>query len=390
MEGSTALMAKPIKQQSAQEFYDDVDPICISGLTQSLNPETHVYDLQIMNRKWANTYEFYPTEDLTSTAICLIGISRAKIDPAELGMDMEQTLEAMCDLSRRREYPGGFGLVAWANAVCDGTDFDTLQTRCAVRLDNIGKHVQSLTTMETSWLASGLAHEYQRTGDEAVKALLKTTVRELMEVRYQPKHQIVTHAGNGAESGHGIRRWIANFADQVYTIQALAFYAKLFDDERAARVSADLAAKMVELQGAKGQWWWHYDAKRGGSPQPYSVYSVHQHGMAPMALRACEQASARSFEEAVVMSRSWLDDNELGVNMVDHETPTLWRSIEYDEGKLGDVTRKAKSLLGLAGDQSRKSPPSLRVNYETRPYEWAWCIYAGAIERGIDPERHIV
>ncbi len=383
-------MTQPIKQQSAKAFYDDVDPICITGLTRSLNPDTHVYDLQIMDKKWVNTYEFYPTEDLTSTAICLIGITRAKADPAELGMDLKQTLEAMYDLAKKRNYPGGFGLVLWANAVCDGVDFNTLKQRCGITIDDIGKHVQALTTMETSWLASGLAHEYHRHNDEAVKSLLDATVGELMDVRYQPKHQIVTHAGDSAESGHGIRRWIANFADQVYTIQALAFYAKLTGDERAAKISTDLASKMVEMQGAKGQWWWHYDAKRGGSPQPYSVYSVHQHGMAPMALRACEQAGGKSFEEAVVMSRSWMDDNELGVNMVDHDTPTLWRSIEYDQGKLGDVTRKAKSLLGLAGDQSRKSPPQLRVNFETRPYEWAWCIYAGAIERGIDPDRHIV
>ncbi len=389
MEGRTALTAKPIKQQSAKAFYDDVDSICISGLTRSLNPETHVYDLQIMDKKWANTYEFYPTEDLTSTAICLIGITRGKVDPATLGMDLQQTLEAMYELAKKRNYPGGFGLVVWANAVCGGVDFETLKQRCGIDLTNFDKHLEALTTMETAWLASGLAHELHN-GNEAVEPLLRAAVRELIEVRYQPKHQIVTHAGNGAESGHGIRRWIANFADQVYTIQALAFHAKLTGDERSAKTSADLAAKMVEMQGAKGQWWWHYDAKRGGSPQPYSVYSVHQHGMAPMALRACERASGNSFEEAVVMSRSWMDDNELGVNMVDHDFPTLWRSIEYDQGKLGDVTRKARSLLGIAGDQSRKSPPALRVNYETRPYEWAWCIYAGAIERGIDPDRHIV
>ncbi len=389
MEGRTELMGKPIKQQSAKAFYDNVDPICTTGLTRSLNPETHVYDLQIMDKKWVNTYEFYPTEDLTSTAICLIGITRAKVDPASLGMDLQQTLEAMYELAKKRNYPGGFGLVVWANAVCDGVDFDTLKQRCGVDLGDFGKHLQALTTMETSWLASGLAHELHR-GNEGIKPLLEATVQELIEVRYQPRHRMVTHAGDGAESGHGIRRWIANFADQVYTIQALAFYAKLTADERAARISTDLASKMVEMQGAKGQWWWHYDAKRGGSPQPYSVYSVHQHGMAPMALRACEQAGDKSFEDAVVMSRSWMDDNELGVNMVDHDFPTLWRSIEYDQGKLGDVTRKAKSLFGLAGDQSRKSPPALRVNYETRPYEWAWCIYAGAIERGIDPDRHIV
>ena len=382
-------MPKTIKTTTAKEFYDSVDAICHAGLKSTLNRETHVYDLQIMDKNQINTYEYYPTEDLTSTAICLIGITRAQIAPESLDLDIQQTLESLYDLSKKRHYAGGFGLIVWANAVCNGLDIETLQFRCGVSLDNISKHCASLTTMEVSWLASGLAHELKRSGNDKTRALLDVAVDELINVRFQKEHSAVSHTSDKS-GGHDVRRWIANFADQVYTIQALAFTAIVTKNDQAQQVSDAIAAKMVELQGDKGQWWWHYDAKRGGVPQPYSVYSVHQHGMAPMALRALESAGGTAHENAIVMSRSWLDDNELGVKMVDPDQPTIWRSIEYNEGKLSDITRKTRSLLGLAGDQSRSPAPALKMNFETRPYEWAWCIYAGAIERKIDPTLHIV
>jgi len=375
---------------SAEAFYNQMDPICAAGLKASLNTDTKVYDLQLMDKQWHHTYEFYPTEDLTSTAICLIGVTRGQIDPSSIDLDISATLEAMYNLAKERAYPGGFGLVLWANVVCDGVDLDTLQTRCGVTLEPVADYVSSLTTMETAWLVSGLAHEYKRTGDAAVKAMLEDAAKELMDRRYQPKTQTVAHAGEAAEFGHGMRRWIANFADQVYTIQALAFTVLVTGDERARKISDELAGRMVKFQGSLGQWWWHYDSKRGGSPQPYSVYSVHQHGMAPMALRALGAAGGTVFEDAITMSRSWLDNNELGVKMVDTEQPTIWRSLDYDQGKLSDKLRKASSLFGLAGDRSTQPAPALKLNYETRPYEWAWCAYAGAIERKIEPGLHLV
>lgn len=383
-------MSTAIKSMSAEAFYNQMDPICAAGLKASLNTDTKVYDLQLMDKQWHHTYEFYPTEDLTSTAICLIGVTRGQIDPSSIDLDISATLEAMYNLAKERAYPGGFGLVLWANVVCDGVDLDTLQTRCGVTLEPVADYVSSLTTMETAWLVSGLAHEYKRTGDAAVKAMLEDAAKELMDRRYQPKTQTVAHAGEAAEFGHGMRRWIANFADQVYTIQALAFTVLVTGDERARKISDELAGRMVKFQGSLGQWWWHYDSKRGGSPQPYSVYSVHQHGMAPMALRALGAAGGTVFEDAITMSRSWLDNNELGVKMVDTEQPTIWRSLDYDQGKLSDKLRKASSLFGLAGDRSTQPAPALKLNYETRPYEWAWCAYAGAIERKIEPGLHLV
>jgi hypothetical protein len=223
-----------------------------------------------------------------------------------------------------------------------------------------------------------------------VKTMLVDATNVLMENRYQSRTQVVTHSDQSAEFTHGLRRWIANFADQIYTVQALAFVAIVTGDERARMISESIAGRMVEFQGDKGQWWWHYDAKRGGTPQPYSVYSVHQHGMAPMALHALAAAGGTDFAAAKDKSIEWLDDNELGISMIDTNQPTIWRSLDYDQGKAADILRKSRSLLGLASAHSAKTAVALKLNYETRPYEWAWCMYAGAIERNLEPLMHIV
>lgn len=375
---------------SPDSFYDRLDPICQTGLSTSYNPNSHAFDLQLMNKSWHSTNEFYPTEALTSTAICLIGISRANLDPRLLGVSIQKTLDASYDLIRSNKYQGGFGLVLWANAVNNGLDIDTLQFRCGISLNNIKKFNAALTTMEVAWLASGLAHEYKRKGGDETLKLLNETVEELIHNRYQSNTHTVCHAGAKPSPSHALRRWIANFADQVYTIQALAFAAKITKNEKALEVAEQLADKMVELQGDKGQWWWHYDARKGTVPQGYSVYSVHQHGMAPMALAAVTSAGGKSYNKAKAMSRQWFEDNEIDAQLIDEEHKTIWRSIEYSENRLNEVSRKARSLLGIAQNQSPDKAPELALNYETRPYEWAWCQYAGAIERGMDPALHIV
>ena len=82
-----------------------------------------------------------------------------------------------------------------------------------------------------------------------------------------------------------MRRHVACFADQTYPLQALArAHAGGDGDPEALAASEACAARICELQGDGGQWWWHYDARTGGVVEGYPVYSVHQHAMAPTAL----------------------------------------------------------------------------------------------------------
>ena len=74
--------------------------------------------------------------------------------------------------------------------------------------------------------------------------------------------------------------------------------------------------------------------------------------------------------------------------MVDEKHETIWRDIDRIEHRLRTVARHARSIIGW--ESRDREPLRLKVNYETRPYEWAWCLYAGAIEMAAPRGGHIV
>jgi hypothetical protein len=146
---------------------------------------------------------------------------------------------------------------------------------------------------------------------------------------------------------------------------------------------------MVGRQGDRGQWWWHHDPRDGSVSGAYPVYSVHQVGMAPMALRTLALAGGPDFARAIESGRAWVSANELGVDLVDPRAGTTWRSIERVEGRPRRLARHARAVLGGRDDRPGGSPVRLRVNHETRPYEWAWSLFASAIEAGDRPPEHL-
>jgi hypothetical protein len=372
--------------ESVVAFHRDVTALCVDRLREALNDKTFLFDRQLRNRRWEETYE---TEDLTSTGICLIGIHRAGVDPKAVGLDVSRTLGALADVTRRRAYPGGLGLVLWANAVWNGLALEELLGRTGLSLARPAELVSPLTTMETAWLASGLVHELQRRDDPVARAALEVVHGDLLG-RYQRDTRIFCHASDAAPPAHRLRKWVANFADQIYSVQAMAFMAKTGRSRAALDAADSCAARLIELQGSLGQWWWHYDPRDGSVAQGFPVYSVHQHAMAPMALMAVAAAGGRDDRAAVELSHAWLAKNELEFQLLDRDTGTIWRDIELEEGELSRVVRHTRSVLGWKPSDGGTVATNLKVNYETRPYEWAWCLYAGAIAEGQERDGHVV
>ena len=160
-------------------------------------------------------------------------------------------------------------------------------------------------------------------------------------------------------------------------------------DPKALDVATRAAERIVETQGERGQWWWHHDPRDGRVSSAYPVYSVHQQGMVPMAFHTLKAAGGPDLTPAIELGRSWLQNNELGLNLIDEEAGTTWRSIERDEGRLRRLARHSAELI-LGGDDRRNPPTArLRVNHETRPYEWGWSLFARAIEHGSKPSEHL-
>ena len=99
-----------------------------------------------------------------------------------------------------------------------------------------------------------------------------------------------------------------------------------------------------------------------------------------MALRALHCAERPDLSAAAELERRWIAQNELGRPFLDLAAGTIWRSLERSDGALLRLGRKLGSALGTAAESHPDAlPGQLRMNLETRPYEWAWCLYAGAI-----------
>src|SRR5208337_5552579 len=101
-----------------------------------------------------------------------------------------------------------------------------------------------------------------------------------------------------------------------------------FHVEAALGRALECASAVSRAQGESGQWWWLYDSRSGRVSSRYPVYSVHQHGMAPMGLFALEKATGRSFTEAIHTGLRWIyGTNELGADMRDLVENLIWRCI---------------------------------------------------------------
>lgn len=381
----TILTPHPeVTRQTRVDDVPDVTQRCLQGILKARNDQTMLFDRQIRDRNWTQTQG---TEDITSTCICLIGLHRAAIDPATLGIDISRTLDAVIARAMHDSYAGSIGLVTWAVSLWWPELRGETRNRLLRHRTQYGHYLPVLTTMELAWLVSGLVHASENSVLAGETALLNEARRELHH--RVGRHSLMMHSGRGGSVRHRIRRHVANFADQIYSVQALAFLARSRDDRRSREFATACAHRLIDLQGIRGQWWWHYDGVEGTVLRPYPVYSVHQLGMAPMSLHALHAVDSRDeWLEASALSRRWLTDNELGVSMISAET--VWRDLRPHESTLSTLVDQTRSVLGKCGTESVDPSHDLEINYETRPYEWAWYLYAEAIRRGEPREGHVV
>src|SRR6202012_5256035 len=125
-----------------------------------------------------------------------------------------------------------------------------------------------------------------------------------------------------------LRGKIGSFADQVYPIYALAQFAKInYRREPLAR-ALDCARTIGEHQGPNGEWWWHYDSASGKLAETYPVYSVHQHGMAPLSLLALAEVSGEDFSAPIRPGLDWIaGNNDLHFDLRSPADGVVWRNL---------------------------------------------------------------
>jgi hypothetical protein len=239
--------------------------------------------------------------------------------------------------------------------------------------------------VETSWLISALAAAREQLDVEARLARARGRLLDSRHVR----SPLFPHATE-PRMLPWYRTHVACFADQVYPIQALARLHASGGDPAALAAAQACASRICRLQGAGGEYWWHYDARTGGLVEEYPVYSVHQYAMAPMALLDLAEAAgadpgAGMLSGAVRRGLTWLERPVGAEPMILDDAGLVWRKVHR-----GDPRKLVRAANGLA----TRAVPGLRpagrlfrpgaVDHECRPYEFGWLLFAwlGGLRRG--------
>jgi hypothetical protein len=313
------------------------------------------------------------------TMIALLGLQRLRAEGVSFSLDIPSILQVLIEDTHWLENIGDLGLLVWLCAVVAPERLTEIDFRFDLKNALIHFHESRRgRTMELSWFLSGLAHQNLASPDQLPH--LRDTAMETYQLlkKNQSEHGVFSHlAENGGWVGL-MRGRMGSFADQVYPIYALAKFSRAYHVPKAAERALDTALTLCELQGPHGQWWWHYDSASGKVLGQYPVYSVHQYGIAPMALLALGEETQSDFTPWIYKGLRWIQgNNELEHDMRDSSANVIWRYIyRCDYKKHLDVALAL--LMARADGQFHKE---LAVLHECRPYELGWLLYAFAGHR---------
>jgi len=311
------------------------------------------------------------------TIMTLLGLRELEAEGVGSPFNIHEIYQSFVRDTKWIQGIGDLGLLIWLVAIFDpdrlGEILESFEYETAI--DRF-PDAREGRTMELSWFLSGVAHAAQAS---------PKLVSNLTDPSVDTYHRIAENQGDYGLFGHmsekkslrGVLRGrIGSFADQVYPIYGLSKFAKAFDVEDPLGPALECATAISGAQGKSGQWWWLYDARSGRVSSQYPVYSVHQHGMAPMCLFAVEEATGQSFRDSIYRGLRWIfGENELGVEMRDCARNLIWRCI-LPENRQAKFWEMALNFIRSANHD--KEPRALEVLYEQRPYEFGWLLFAFA------------
>jgi len=309
------------------------------------------------------------------TMMTLMGLRRFEERGGISPVQIAPVLEGLLANLKWIDNIGDLGLLLWLCSIAAPELLSDTEYRLDVEHALArSRHAHQGYTMELAWFLTGLSH---------AKMACPNKVRDMTAVARDAYHMLIKNQGESGTFGHlansqmfsGILRGkIGSFADQVYPIYAITKFAQAFNQETALERALDCALAICESQGPLGQWWWHYDSASGRVTGRFPVFSVHQHGMAPMALLALGEAANYDFTPWIYRGLQWIRRNELGLDMEDSSLNVVWRSIY--PGTAIRMMRTAGALLGRREDKNSRR--GLKVMPECRPYELGWLLYAFA------------
>lgn len=299
----------------------------------------------------------------------LLGLLRAESAGYQSPVDIGATIDALYRNTEWVDNIGDLGLLLWISSVSSrglGAFYEKYNLESALR--NYSDARKRLT-MELAWFLTGLT--YASRAEEKRRNLGPLIQKAYTLLRSnQGKDGLFRHMTRWSSLTGAVRGHVGSFADQVYPIYAMAQVADVCGMKEASQNAIECARTICKLQGPLGQWWWHYDSVSGRVVEQYPVYSVHQHGMAPMALFALRDTCNADFSEQVYKGLAWTAGaNELQQDLEDVATGLIWRCIRPT--KSASYTARIRTLIGKQQDLG-----AAEILFECRPYELGWLLHA--------------
>ena len=277
MEIGGARLASTIARSTIEELGERVSnlmALSVRGLDRMYDPEGSVFP-QTMRGSRSDSGPVLQSEgqNLRYAAIVALGVSRLPLPEQHDALHGSTALELAHLVSRRvvgHRDLGSLALGAWAYAEVTGQPASDLLDVLVRR----ATQEKALPVVVLSWTIAALIASGRL--DQA-----STFAEDLLAV--QGEAGIFPHTVPASAQGR-VRAHVGCFADQVYPIQSLSRLYAATGEDRYLAAATRCGVQICALQGAEGQWWWHYDQRTGEVIEGFPVYSVHQHAMAPMAL----------------------------------------------------------------------------------------------------------
>ena len=366
MSSSLAILTLPVQEKIRQ-----LVPLCLEALPRMLVTQDELF---CYREVWTDSGPKRIGSSVRYTAITLIGLAAAQRSGLQMPPGLE-TERLAARLSRELAAGlGDLGLILWALTTNLPDQAVTFCKTLLARLNNSDHALYRLDTMQLAWLLTGLCRAHQA---GLASAALEKAIVHVGRVLGSAHEQATGLFYRFPAGRRSVIRWTASFAMEIYPVYALSLYAEVLGNHAAVMLAQACADKLCELQLADGGWPWMYDVRTGRLIDPYPVYSVHQDGMAPMALIKLSRVAGKDYSAAIDRGVAWLDsDNPMGVNMVDCERQTIWRAQEIPRlfGLQPRLLLNAGAALFLGRGLLSAGP--LRLVAECRPYHLGWLLHA--------------
>ena len=308
------------------------------------------------------------------TIIALLGLHHLAGSGEALPMDVSAIRETVLANTDWVKSLKDLGLLIWFMAECCPERLGRLLNNSSLEkaLSDYSDSRQA-STGGLSWFLAGIAHAH---------LACSRSIPDLTDVAVDTYHLLEGNQSGSGIFGHSasagfLKRNLLNrtgtFADQMYAIYAFTIFARAFQIEEPLDSALRCANSIRALQGALGQWWFLYDTRSSQVVNRYPLFSLHQDGIAPLALLALEDATGQSFHESVYSGMSWVDrPNELNEDLLNLDHRLIWDSI-WPKRRISSYWERSLGFLNIS---HKPQIQSLRIQYATRADQLGWMLYA--------------